>query len=382
MIETLTIESFKSIQSVTLELGQVNVFIGANGSGKSNLLEALAVLSAAASGKVDQSTLVYRGCRASGYYRPMFEGYDDDAVTWLDAATGDISYKVGLRAPSSSRQLSWDFQVEKWKAANKVLLNRPEIDGTHTDSEVGLAALRLAETSPADPASVFLKSLAGYSIYMADTSILHGWSKDPQDREPLGLRGGRLATAMRDIIDANKNLPIKEEFEACMVWFDDFGLYGKSRELFDIAFSDRYFRRKDGSRYVLSPNDVNEGALYLTFLAILGLHPLAPRLFAIENVDQGLNPLLAKRLIATLTERILSAEPKRQVFLTTHNPLVLDGLPLSDERVRLFTVDRDNKGHTVVQRIDLDRALKARPNDEWTLSRMWVNGLIGGVPNV
>ncbi len=127
---------------------------------------------------------------------------------------------------------------------------------------------------------------------------------------------------------------------------------------------------------------MNEGALYLTFLAVLGLHPLAPKLFAIENVDQGLNPLLAKRLMSTLTERILADERKRQVFLTTHNPLVLDGLPLGDDRVRLFTVDRDNKGHTVVQRIDLERALKARPNDEWTLSRMWVNGLIGGVPNV
>ena len=48
MIRRLQVRSFKSLADVEVELGVVNVFIGANGSGKSNLLEALGVLSAAA----------------------------------------------------------------------------------------------------------------------------------------------------------------------------------------------------------------------------------------------------------------------------------------------------------------------------------------------
>jgi hypothetical protein len=68
--------------------------------------------------------------------------------------------------------------------------------------------------------------------------------------------------------------------------------------------------------------------------------------------------------------------------MTAHNPAILDGLPLMDPEVRLFTVDRESRGHTVVKRIDLEAALHARPSDEWTLSRMWMNGLLGGVPNV
>jgi predicted ATPase len=39
MIRKVTIRGFKSIYSATLELGRVNCFIGANGAGKSNLLE-------------------------------------------------------------------------------------------------------------------------------------------------------------------------------------------------------------------------------------------------------------------------------------------------------------------------------------------------------
>ena len=68
--------------------------------------------------------------------------------------------------------------------------------------------------------------------------------------------------------------------------------------------------------------------------------------------------------------------------MTTQNPLVLDGLPLQDDRVRLFTVDRDNRGTTCVKRFLITDEHKKKAEEGWTLSRMWVNGLIGGVPNV
>ena len=63
MITKIAIESFKSLERVEVELGRVNVFIGANGSGKSNLLEAIGVLSAAAGGRVDDEALLRRGVR-------------------------------------------------------------------------------------------------------------------------------------------------------------------------------------------------------------------------------------------------------------------------------------------------------------------------------
>ena len=78
----------------------------------------------------------------------------------------------------------------------------------------------------------------------------------------------------------------------------------------------------------------------------------------------------------------LDAPVPRQVLLTTHNPLVLDGLPLKDDRVRLFTVSRTSSGRTCVRRIEVDEALLAKGRDGWTLSRLWVMGHLGGVPNV
>ena len=63
MLKSFTVKAFKSIPDLTVELGQINVFIGANGSGKSNILEAIGVLSAAASGIVDDESLMRRGVR-------------------------------------------------------------------------------------------------------------------------------------------------------------------------------------------------------------------------------------------------------------------------------------------------------------------------------
>lgn len=52
MIREVEIRGFKSLSQVDFELGRVNCIIGANGTGKSNLLEALGVLGAAANGIV------------------------------------------------------------------------------------------------------------------------------------------------------------------------------------------------------------------------------------------------------------------------------------------------------------------------------------------
>ena len=44
MIEQIAIQNFKSFKDVSLKLGPMNIFIGANASGKSNFFDALRVL--------------------------------------------------------------------------------------------------------------------------------------------------------------------------------------------------------------------------------------------------------------------------------------------------------------------------------------------------
>lgn len=65
MITQIKIENYKSILSLDLDLGRVNVLIGENGSGKTNILEAVALGSAAAEDNLEDSYLSIKGIRLS-----------------------------------------------------------------------------------------------------------------------------------------------------------------------------------------------------------------------------------------------------------------------------------------------------------------------------
>jgi len=65
MIESIGIKNYKSIVDLQFDVGRVNVLIGENGSGKSNILEAIALAAAAEADKLDNEFLTSRGIRVT-----------------------------------------------------------------------------------------------------------------------------------------------------------------------------------------------------------------------------------------------------------------------------------------------------------------------------
>ena len=395
-------ESFKSLESLEVELGKVNVFVGANGSGKSNLLEAVGVLGAASFGRVDDESLLRRGVRPGvpQLYKSAFPHKISERRPhiFFSAENSAARYEVSLWNPIKDPKPAWRFKTEVLRrcTGEKIVDRAPfRKPAREMNAEQGLVALRSVELKEEDPARQLLEVLRGYSIYCANTPTLRGLTPEQQVRAPVGLSGGRLPEAISELLRARwtrGNGWLKDfiaEIRPDLIdWADSFGSApslsmplspsaASSRRV--IRFRDRFMTPK---RNVLSGYDASEGALYVLFASVLILHPKSPGLFAIDNVDQSLNPVLAKKLSAAICRWTLKVPHPKQVLLTSHNPAVLDGLPLADEGVRLFTVDRDNRGHTVVKRVMPDRDLLARAAEGWTLSRLWANGLIGGVPDV
>ena len=64
-LRKISFGNFKSLYNVSFEPGKVNVFIGANGAGKSTILEGIGLLSAAMTDRVDSMSLQRRGVRLS-----------------------------------------------------------------------------------------------------------------------------------------------------------------------------------------------------------------------------------------------------------------------------------------------------------------------------
>ena len=396
MLKSLSVRTFKSLADVTVELGLVNVFIGANGSGKSNLLEALGVLSAAADGKVDDQSLLARGVRPGvpRLYKSAFPARPDTKIPphiFFGAQAPAAEYRVTLHNPLNDPAPAWRFKTEYWEDNSGSLVGRSSATKKRTNPERGLAALRAAEVTHGDALDL-LEALQGYAVYCPTTPVLRGVVPESQPRQPVGLSGGNLPRAVLELLKQRRqdehSQRICRETLGMVDWATNFGAGPTERIPLSpaaassdtvIRFHDR-FMRKD--RNVLSGYDASEGALYALFLAVIAGHEESPSLCAVDNADHGLNPRLARSLMEHLCAWYLDAGQSRQILLTTHNPLVLDGLPLQDDRVRLFTVARTSSGRTSVRRVEVNSSLLKKAEQGWSLSRLWVMGHLGGVPDV
>ena len=63
------------------------------------------------------------------------------------------------------------------------------------------------------------------------------------------------------------------------------------------------------------------------------------------------------------------------MIITTHSPFVLDGLNEITDNNRLFVVNRNTDGYTIVNQV------KGTKNNAISLSDAWLKGYIGGLPN-
>ena len=396
MITKISITAFKSLENVEIDLGNLNIFVGANGSGKSNLLEAIGVLSAAADGKVNDQTLLQRGVRPGvpKLYKSAFpsSGKQQLSHIYFRGSSSDAHYDVSLNNPMHDPSPAWKFKTELLERGNVKIVSRGPNMRNNPNTENGLAALKLAELKEDDTALALMRRLQAYVIFTPTTPVLRGVAQENQPRQPLGLSGGRLPEAVHELlIGRAENEPAKKvctEVLQLIGWAKSYGSASAtdlplspaaSSSPRVIRFVDRYM--KEG-RNVLSGYDASEGALFMLFLAVLAVHPKSPSFCAVDNADHGLNPGLATVLMKHFASWVLSSKNKKQILMTSHNPAVLDGLPLQDDRVRLFTVDRDNRGETVVKRVVIDKKLLDMAAEGWTLSRLWMNKIIGGMPNV
>jgi len=392
-IRKVDIRGFKSIYSTTIELGRVNCFIGANGAGKSNLLEALGVLGAAANGVVDDESLLRRGVRAGlpRLYKSSFATEPTPPhITIEVAGENNAIYFVSLLNPLDSPEPAWSYKTEVLSDGGGGIVSLRS--KKNLNKKAGLAALTLVDLEPTNPAAQLMQRLQEFAIYCPNTPTLRGIVPDQQSRAPVGLSGGQIAegfATLRKHLDngEEESIDILEQVLELIDWVADIQTTSHGTTLLSpkvprtmllLKFTDRFMNQ---TRNELTAYDASEGALYVIFTALLCLLPQAPHLLALDNLDQALNPRLLVRLISRLSGWLHFNDRDRQLLFTAHNPAALDGLDLSDPEIRLFVVERNSNGQTCVRRLEVTAELTSL-NQEYPLSRLWLMGHLGGVPNV
>ena len=359
MIETITVKNFKSITDMTLSLGNVNVFIGANGSGKSNILEAIAMVAAERSAQIEVNSMLQKGIRIAKPDLMISSFYGQPSNNTINV---NISGTEGERIKYAVTNLAPEDIYSTWNAPWSTGARRGNIKEAVEKTD------KLREY------------LSKYLIYSLSINALRGLTSDSL-QYPLGLNGEGLDVLLNNI-PKEEIMQIKESAKDYISWIED--IFFDSEEIYkmqgyklgrsksNLYFRDKFMQKKNN---LFSAENANEGALELLFYLTLFISRKTPDFFAIDNIENGLNPRLCRFLMKKICE--LAVKNGKQVLITTHNPAILDGLNLNDGSQRLYVVTRNDEGKTQAKRI---QTKEQTGEQRMMLSEMWMKGLIGGVP--
>jgi hypothetical protein len=420
MITNIRIKRFKSVNDAEIELGKVNLFIGGNGAGKSNVLEAIGVASASLSRGVRDQDFQQKGVRLTppAHMKAAFKGRLPMTLSLELEINSRSTYSMSLTASKYDTNLSYHSE--------RIDLNGTKVSGR---SGRGVQALgrtvniadkyrslwdhiRLLEGIP-DTLLDDLAEIESYAIYAPQTEFLRGGRQGPIASPPVGLHGEGLPAAVDTLItqsierikgEGTKTRKLSDNAKIAhralqLIWhpgwafrarvglkdFRNKGSEGSSDSSETLQFFDRYMHHE---RNRLSAYDSSEGTLYLAYIAVLMAHQEAPKIFALDNVDNALNPRLTRILLEelislTCSKRLpMQSVGPKQVFFTSHNPTSLDAFDLFDDDQRVFVVKRNEKGHTLIDRLkpqegwareDWNRAMGGK-----SLSSLWIENQITG----
>lgn len=376
MIEKITIENYKSIQHLEIELGRVTVLIGANGSGKSNILEAIALCSAASNNKLDNEFLTSRGIRVTDnpqFMRSAFERQNVSKEIKISVSGSSNSFTCNLEKKNDEPYATWvdKGNSERYKYAED-LVNKHGIKIDAKDKE---RIIQLISESFAKEAAKSLK-LDKFVIFSPEIYSLRTFEEEGQI-QPLGRNGEGLFKLLK-VLSSEKNKPKLDEIKSklkLIEWFRDFDIsQNLSPQEKRIQIKDKYL---DAKLEYFDQKSSNEGFLFLLFYLCLFVSSNTPKLFAIDNIDVSLNPKLCSQLMIELTK--LAKKYKKQVIFTTHSPAILDGLNLNEENQKLYAVSRNKLGQTKITRISKPQSVNGK--EPIKLSEAFLRGYLGGLPN-
>ncbi|WP_299978141.1 ATP-binding protein [Devosia sp. 66-22] len=407
MLRSIEIKRFKSIVNQSVSFGRVNLFVGGNGSGKSNLLEALGMVSAALGRGITDIDLVAKGIRLSppSLFKSAFKNRDLPRTFRLESHfTNDVTYSFDAVSSETATSLSFHSERATWneksvfgRSGNGATVDGASLPARPIASRGMYDQVRSLVPFPT-PVVEALDSFGSYAIYSPQTEFLRGTEVGTAQQPPVGLHGEGLPQAMASLLsdwgsaEPKRKSWIDEIFNLVWStgWTNQFGVGspGALQMSTQIKTGDQtlYFRDRfmHAERNRVTAYDASEGVLFLTFMVILLAHKEAPPIFALDNVDSALNPRMTQYAVSSIVDLTKESEHsrERQVFMTSHNPTAMDAIDIFDDATRIFTVSRGQDGYSQVTRI---RPPDGLTREQWiakkagrSMSELWLAGEIPG----
>ena len=398
LIHSLRLENFLSYGplGMQIELEPLNIVIGPNASGKSNLIQAIEILRAA-------PTNITRPINEGGGVDEfLFKGSREMPIAALRVLIDypnkleKLIHVVSFVSSGQRFQIS-DEVIKGFKLAGELNLH---VDTNYYDSNGGRPLIATSSYYPDENETVIpdAREQKSLSNIKPDQSIL-SQRTDPDSYPalaylseqyraikiyrgfnldgPNSLRRAQQADLPSDFLEEdgrNLSLMLNE--------LQHLGVMGTIVEKLRVVYEDvvditvrvaggtvQAFLHERGLRSPIPAARLSDGTLrYLCLLAIL-YHPTPPPLICLEEPEVGLHP----DLISGLAEMLKDASQRTQLIVTTHSDLLVSSF--SDMPEAVVVSERTPEGTTL-------RRLKADELREWlqdySLGEVWLKGALGG----
>lgn len=368
-IERLLIRNYKSIQKLDLTFNQINIMIGGNGVGKSNLISYFKFLNKIVNSELNAFVAQQNGADDFLYFgrktsermasRIYFENksyenyYDFSLIPTNDDGFVFLQEKIAY------------LSKEKWivKDIHKSGSEETNIHG-YNEEDTNIFGTKRGISH------YILDAFKSFKIYhfhdTSDTAKLKGYCP-VDDNRFLREDASNLAAflyLLQEKFPTNFK-QIEGVIKTIAPYFSRFNLNRNQLNPERI----RLEWLEQGSDKYFNAHSLSDGTLRMMCLVTLLLQPAPPATIIIDEPELGLHPM-AIQLLASI---IKSASLKTQIITSTQSVTLINQFTPDD----VIVVEREN-GESVFRHIGADELEGWK--EDYALGEIWEKNLIGGRP--
>lgn len=343
-LSSIAIKNYRSLRDVRVDLKNLNVFIGANATGKSAILDALRFLSEAIRTRSFRVPAYARG----GILNMAWKGREAEEVEFTVVIGGDRRFYWEVRLTRTRHQ---DFTVtervrETTEGSPPTQLlesdrgrgwwwSGEESKGVDLLQEPTNCALASASADASFPAREVAEFIARWGFFDPSPFLLRrDWNLP--DADSLDVYGRNLAETLYD-------LPNPELIKVVDATRSVVGMPTRVEPRMSEDQERFYFvQHEPGLRFSVNQMGVSSGTLRMLALMTALYGQQGTDLMGIEEPENYIHPAA----LYAFAEHINAAKDRLQILITTHSSLMLD---LLDDPASIIIVKRDENLGTYVQ---------------------------------
>lgn len=376
----LSIQGFRRLYDVRLHLHPLSVMIGANGTGKTSVLDVLAMLANSAQGKLSESVTDLAGLASILTYdraKELHLGISMAVPTHepleysLTLQPQGVAYAITEEELSQKRPgytqpfLHIDSHGAdiKYFEADQKRLQRPTWE--HKPLETSLSQVPKMFREPED----FRNRLSSSTFYHVLNVDPRSPVRLPQPMRPAtlpGRNGEELVSCLYYLRETERDRfeAIEDALRAAFPRFDRLDFPPVAAGTIALAWRETDFSQP------LYLHQLSEGTLRFLWLATLLQSPGLTALTLLDEPEVSLHP----ELLSLLADLLREASNRTQLIVATHSDRLIRFLQPNE----ILTMDSTDDGMTTLKwadELDLEAWLK-----DYSLDELWSSGRLGARP--